>query len=76
MPRQRDETSHKKFVSAADIALVHLGLGETDQALELLERSVEERAHQMVCLKTDPRFDPLRTEPRFQRLIRTINFPD
>jgi TolB-like protein/DNA-binding winged helix-turn-helix (wHTH) protein/Flp pilus assembly protein TadD len=74
--RRLAELSQRRYVSAVDLAFVHVGLGNTDGALAMLERGLEERAHQMVYLKIDPRFDPLRSDPRFQRLLRAVNFPN
>jgi hypothetical protein len=54
---------------------LHLGLGERDQALEWLGKAFEERSTSLVFLQVDPTFDPLRSEPRFQDLLRRMNFP-
>jgi tetratricopeptide (TPR) repeat protein len=62
-------------VGAYGIALVHAGLGEKDQALERLERAAEVRDQGVVFLKVDPPLDPLRSDPRFQDLVRRMNFP-
>ena len=70
------ELSRQKYVPATDFALVHLGLAERDTALRWLERGLEEHANEMMWLKVDARFDPLRSEPRFQRLLRAMNFPN
>jgi hypothetical protein len=40
-----------------------------------LETGYRERAAFMVCLKTDPRFDNLRPDPRFQDLLRRMKYP-
>ena len=54
------------------IALVHVALGEKDQALALLEEAYRQRNVVFYWLKADPRFDPLRSDPRFQDLLRRV----
>jgi hypothetical protein len=61
-----------EYVSPVSIALVHIGLGDADRALRWLERAYEERAPQLIWLKVDPIFDPLRSAPRFTRLLRKV----
>ena len=58
-----------------DIALVYASLGDKDQAFECLEKAYEERNAWLVALRVDPMFDPLRSDPRFQDLVRRMNFP-
>jgi hypothetical protein len=53
-------------------ANTYLGLEDKDQALRWLERAYEEQEG-MFSLKADPSFDPLRSEPRFQALLRLAN---
>jgi TolB-like protein/Flp pilus assembly protein TadD len=59
---------------AFDLALIHVGLGETDEALHWLEKADEERAS-LNELGVDPRFDPLRREERFLRLLDRLGLP-
>ena len=65
--------SNRKYVSAYDIALIHLGLGEKDQAFAWLERAYEERCPTLEFLKVEPSLDPLRSDPRFADLLRRMN---
>jgi serine/threonine protein kinase/Tfp pilus assembly protein PilF len=55
-----------------DGALVYSFLGEKETALEWLEKAYEEHAGLLVWLYPDPLADPLRSEPRFQQLIKRI----
>ncbi len=55
-----------------NIARVLAGLGETDQAIELLEKAVDQRDERVVMLKVDPHFDSLRSNPRFQTLLTRL----
>ncbi len=55
------------------LAHVHLGLGEHDQALHLLRKTVESRVGEVIYLKADPIFDPLRSDARFQKLLQMLN---
>lgn len=70
------ELSKKKYVSSYRIALSYVGLGQIDQAFEWLEKAYEERDHWLVFLKEVPEFDSLRSDPRFQDLLRRMNFPE
>ena len=53
----------------------YAGLGETDLAFAALERSYEERRDRMVWLTVDPLLDPLRSDPRFDDLMRRVGLP-
>ena len=72
LERQRADT----YVSGALLAHVHLGLGELEPALSRLEEAVDERAVILIYLDTWPAYDPLRADPRFQALLRRMNFPE
>ncbi|MEE8606930.1 MAG: winged helix-turn-helix domain-containing protein [Nitrospiraceae bacterium] len=68
--------SKQRYVPADLISWVHIGLGEKDQAFEWLEKASEERCSYLAFLKVDAIFDPLRNDPRFQDLLRRMNFPE
>jgi hypothetical protein len=50
-----------------------MGLGDKDRALTYLEQAYEEQDPQLFYLKVVPFWDPLRSEPRFQALLRRVN---
>lgn len=54
------------------IALIYTGLGDRDKAFEWLGKALEERAYDMVMFKVEPRFAPLRSDPRFKALLRRM----
>ena len=60
------------FVREEQEAHVRAALGERDQALALLEKAYDHHSPGMVWLKVDPRFDSLRADARFQRLLRRM----
>jgi TolB-like protein/DNA-binding winged helix-turn-helix (wHTH) protein len=69
--------SESRFVPPFNIALVYNALGETDQALDWLEKGYKKRDPRMTFLKTDGRLNNLRGDPRFQDLLRRVGFaPD
>lgn len=53
----------------------YIGLGEKNRALGWMERAYEEHVQEMVYIKAYPGWDALRSEPRFQALVRRMNFP-
>jgi tetratricopeptide (TPR) repeat protein len=69
------ELSKRRYVSASFVASIYVALGEKDQALEWLEKGYRDRDAAMVGLNWVPTFDPLRSDPRFQDLLRRMNFP-
>jgi TolB-like protein/DNA-binding winged helix-turn-helix (wHTH) protein/Flp pilus assembly protein TadD len=58
---------------ASEIAVIYAALGDTDQAMNWLERGYEERFNPGVLLR--PGFDSLRSDPRFQSLVRHTGLP-
>jgi tetratricopeptide (TPR) repeat protein len=69
------QPSGKNYVEPWLIALVYVGLGEEDQAMEWLEKAYQNRSHDIVFSKVLPQFDPVRSDPRFRELLRRMNFP-
>jgi len=69
------ELSKRTYVSPLSIGSIYNALGDKDQALEWLEKAYQDRAAGMTDLKLDPMPDPLRSDPRFQNLLRRMNFP-
>jgi TolB-like protein/DNA-binding winged helix-turn-helix (wHTH) protein len=61
---------------ALDLAVVYAGLGRRDAAFTWLNRAYEQLSYQLIYLKVDPRFDSLRSDPRYAELLRRIGFPE
>jgi TolB-like protein/DNA-binding winged helix-turn-helix (wHTH) protein/tetratricopeptide (TPR) repeat protein len=69
------EARHDQNPSAdADIALIYVGLGDRDQAMTALNKAYEGRFKASILLR--PAFDPLRSDARFQDLLRRIGLPE
>ena len=73
---QRREEAAKGYVSPYDFADAYIRLGEKEQALTWLERACQERSAYLANLQIEPRFDFLRSEPRFQELVRRVGLTD
>jgi len=59
------------------IAAVYAGLHRNDEAFELLEKAYKERSPDLTYfLRADLRLDNLRPDPRFDDLVRRMNFPE
>jgi DNA-binding winged helix-turn-helix (wHTH) protein/TolB-like protein/tetratricopeptide (TPR) repeat protein len=65
---------HQRYVSPFYIATIYAGLGEKNQALVWLEKAYQDRSFWIATLKTNPQFDGLRGDSRFQELLRRVNF--
>jgi Flp pilus assembly protein TadD len=65
--------SNPSYSHASEIAVIYAALGDTDQAMNWVEKGYEERFNPGVLLR--PGFDPLRSDPRFQDLLRRIGLP-
>lgn len=74
--KQLNEISKQgKYVTPYLVGRIYAAMGQKDEAFHWLETAYQERAAWMACLKTDPRLDDLRSDPRFQDLLRRMNFP-
>jgi TolB-like protein/DNA-binding winged helix-turn-helix (wHTH) protein/Flp pilus assembly protein TadD len=67
------EHSNGGYSDAAEVSMVYAALGDKDQAMHWLEIGYEQRFNPGVLLRLG--FDPLRSDPRFQDLVRRIGFP-
>ena len=59
-------------ISQYRLAIVYVGLGEKDSALDSLERALKDRSPGVVHLKVSPHFFELHSEPRFQKLLKEM----
>ena len=57
------------------IGMIHMGLGNKDRAMEYFYKSYQEHSLEIVFLKRAPVFDPMRGDPRFEKLIQDLKFP-
>lgn len=64
--------SKQKYVSAYDIALIHVGLREFDEALLWLRTALDERSLWLGYMNIEPQLDPLRSDTRFRELVRKV----
>lgn len=70
------DTARERYVSAYDFAVVYAGLGDTDETFAWLRRAYAERSAMLVNIGWDPRFDGVRTDPRFRTLVTDMKLPD
>lgn len=68
--------SRQAYVSPVLIALIHVGLGRKHDAVAWLEQGLQMHDSRMSWTNVEPRFDPLRTDPRFRALLRRMGFPE
>ena len=73
-----EERRKRGLASAADLALIHLGLGDHAEALRYLEAVPDESSLTgtvlPALLKVDPIWDPIRPDPRFTALLDKMGF--
>ena len=65
----------QRYVAPHFFAGIYIGLGEHDRAIEYLEKSYAEHCHWLIYLHIDPSVDDLRSDPRFQDLLRRVGLP-
>jgi len=70
-----EELSKQHYVAPVYAATVYVGLGEYDQAMDLYEKSYEQRSWGMLWLKIGHNLKPLRGTARFEALLKKMNFP-
>lgn len=65
----------RQYVPPYNVAMVHLGLGRSDEVFRWLERGYGERDVHMIFLGADPKWDAVREDPRFVDLAKRLNLP-
>ena len=71
--RELRESSKQRYISPYNLALIHIGLGQKTEAIQLLEETYEERdGYNIAFLKVEPMLDPLRGDPRFEALAQKV----
>ena len=70
-----NEMAREKYVTPYGVALVYAGLGDKDQAFAWLNKAVAGRSHWLVWLNRDPRWDRIRSDPRFDDLKKRVGLP-
>ncbi|UCC84334.1 MAG: tetratricopeptide repeat protein [Gemmatimonadota bacterium] len=76
LERLDEMTALGRYVSPVSRAHVYAGLDEVDEAFAWLERGYEERTHWLIWLGRDPyNWDNLTSDPRFQDLVRRMDYP-
>ena len=68
-----EDRQNRHSSTDANIALVYIGLGDRDQAMMWLDKAYQARFNPSILLR--PAFDPLRSDTRFQDLLRRIGLP-
>ena len=67
--------SKRQYVSPYYIAVVNVGLGKREEAIDWLEKAFADRSNGLVFLRVEPQLDDLRSNPRFVALQQKLNFP-
>lgn len=67
--------AERENVSPVTVAILHEKLGDRDNAFAWLERAADERDPSVIELRHEPMLDPLRSDPRFERIARRIGIP-
>ncbi len=70
-----EEIRKTRYVCPYEVAVIHIYLGEKEEAIRSLEMGYRVRSACMPYTKVDPRLDPIRSDPRFAELLRRLAFP-
>ncbi len=74
--REMETVAKRRYVSPYTLAMLNADIGEKDKAFQWLDRAYDERSEFLVGVKADPRFDYLRSDPRFIDLMQRLGFSD
>ena len=68
-------TRSGRYASSYAVAVIYAGLGDREHAFGWLDTAVRERSHWLVWLERDPRWNDIRSDPRFHELVRQVGLP-
>jgi TolB-like protein/tetratricopeptide (TPR) repeat protein len=64
----------RKYVAPFEIAMIHVGLQEYDEAFAWLEKAFDQRSIWLAYLQVEPQLDPVRDDPRFREVLKRMGF--
>ena len=67
--------AEERYVSPFELASLHFALGQTDEGFRMLTTAFQDRCFELICLRVDPRWESLRGNPRFNRLVEQLGLP-
>jgi serine/threonine-protein kinase len=70
--RELETLARTRYVASTCFAVLHLGLGETSKSLDWIEKSCDQHELPTAAIIVHPLWDPLRAEPRFERVLRRV----
>jgi serine/threonine-protein kinase len=70
--RRLEEQAHKRYIAPIEFASVYLALDDIETGLKRLAKAVSHRCFEILSFNVDPRFAPLRRDPRFAKLVRQV----
>ena len=70
-----NDYSPKIYIPPVQIAFVYAGLNDVDNTLRLLERAYSEKSWELIFMRTEPWFQHLHSDPRFESIINRMKFP-
>jgi serine/threonine-protein kinase len=70
--KRLEQKAQDSWVPSTVFAIVHIGLGEYERALDWLERGCRQHELPMSALMVHPVYDPVRAAPRFQAVLREL----
>jgi serine/threonine-protein kinase len=70
------QESTRGYVQSYSFALIHVGLGEKEEALNWLEKAMLDRSEAAGWFAVTPELDGLRSEPRFKAMLKRMNLPE
>ena len=73
MLQELKSRSNRRYVPSYNIAMIYNGLGEREEALNQLEKAFQTRDARLMLLKVEPKWNDLRSEPRFVEIIKRIS---
>jgi TolB-like protein/DNA-binding winged helix-turn-helix (wHTH) protein/Tfp pilus assembly protein PilF len=71
-----EQLSRRQHLDPGGLLRAHIGMGNQDQAFAYLEKAYGQHSSAPIALKVDPMYDPLRSDPRFQQLLRRVGLAE
>src|SRR5215469_10311216 len=73
--RELHDLSERRYVSPFELAAIYFALQQTDDGFQWLAKAFQDRCFELICLRVDPRWESLRGNPRFHKLLEQLGLP-